>query len=237
MACFKTILMPAIKSGRLKPDPFINFKIRIKAVPRNYLSIEEISKLEDMKQESPDLVRIKDIFLFACYTGLAYIDLRKLSLMHIAKDVDGSYFIRISRQKTGQESIIPLLPAAIRILLKYSRTGELNDLCWRVSYNQKMNQRLKTIGKVAGISKPLHMHLARHTFATTITLSSGVSIESVSSMLGHANINQTQHYAKITPLKLNRIWRRFPNYLNNPVREDPATKLFIGPHLYAFRHR
>jgi site-specific recombinase XerD len=118
------------------------------------------------------------------------------------KDSDGSYYIRKPRQKTGQESIIPLVPAAINILQKYSLTDDFRDFRWYVSANQKMNQRLKTIGTAAGIEKPLHMHLARHTFATTITLSNGVPIESVSSMLGHATLKQTQHYAKIVALKI-----------------------------------
>jgi site-specific recombinase XerD len=118
------------------------------------------------------------------------------------KDSDGSYYIRKPRQKTGQESIIPMVPAAMNILQKYSLTSDFRDFYWHVSANQKMNQRLKTIGMAAGIEKPLHMHLARHTFATTITLSNGVPIESVSSMLGHASLKQTQHYAKIVALKI-----------------------------------
>jgi site-specific recombinase XerD len=98
--------------------------------------------------------------------------------------------------------VIPMLPAARRILQKYSPTNDFRDFQWYVSSNQKMNQRLKTIGNIAGIEKELHMHLARHTFATTVTLSNGVPIESVSSMLGHASLKQTQHYAKIISWKL-----------------------------------
>jgi len=106
------------------------------------------------------------------------------------------------RQKTGQQSIIPLLPVARQILQKYSPCSDFRDFRWHVSANQKMNQRLKTIGETAGLTKPLHMHLARHTFATTITLSNGVPIETVSSMLGHATLRQTQHYAKIVAMKV-----------------------------------
>jgi site-specific recombinase XerD len=108
------------------------------------------------------------------------------------------------RQKTGIESIIPLLPAAESILRKYSLTGKLQDFKWYISSNQKMNEGLKAIGKKAGIEKTLHMHLARHTFATTVTLGNGVPIETVSKMLGHASLRQTQHYAKVVAAKIKK---------------------------------
>lgn len=123
-------------------------------------------------------------------------------------DNDHSLYIRKPRQKTGQESIVPLLPPAIRILKKYSLTGNLRDIGWYVSSNQKMNKRLKVIAEQAGIQKELHMHLARHTFATTITLSNGIPLETVSSMLGHASIKQTQHYAKIIANKVKKDMER-----------------------------
>jgi site-specific recombinase XerD len=199
---FKTILMPAIRAGIFKQDPFKDIKLKQKPVFKGYLTKEEMELLSGAELKSKDLDRIRDIFLFSCYTGLAYSDVKQLSRHHIQKDGDATYFIRKPRQKTGQESIIPLLPAAQRILKKYSLTKDFRDFQWHVSANQKMNQRLKTIGTLAGISKELHMHLARHTFATTVTLSNGVPIESVSSMLGHASLKQTQHYAKIISQKL-----------------------------------
>lgn len=202
LVTLKTVLMPAIKSGMLKHDPFQQFRVRAKTVYKGYLTSEEIKKLSDTEFQSADLERIRDIFLFGCYTGLAYIDLKQLKGYHILKDTDDSYYIRKPRQKTGQESIVPLVPAAINILQKYSLTDDFRDFYWHVSANQKMNQRLKVIGAITGIEKPLHMHLARHTFATTVTLSNGVPIESVSSMLGHASLKQTQHYAKIVALKI-----------------------------------
>ncbi len=200
---FKTILMPAIRSGAVKNDAFWEVKLKQKPVFKGYLTREEIDQLTQVTLASKDLDRIRDIFLFSCYTGLAYSDVKQLSRHHILKDGEGDgYFIRKPRQKTGQESIIPLLSAARRILQKYSLTPDFRDFHWHVSANQKMNQRLKTIGAEAKLSKELHMHLARHTFATTITLSNGVPIESVSSMLGHASLKQTQHYAKIISKKL-----------------------------------
>jgi site-specific recombinase XerD len=197
MSFLKVMLSPAISSGIIKSDPFRQLKLKAKHVYREFLSQEEISKIENLILDNEDLQRKKDIFLFACYTGLAYTDLKQLSPHHIIHEADGSNYILKPRQKTGQESIIPLLPSARRILLKYSITGKLSDFNWFISSNQKMNLGLKYIGQKAGISKVLHMHLARHTFATTVTLANGVPIETVSKMLGHATIRQTQHYAKV----------------------------------------
>ena len=211
---FKTILMPAIRAGAVNGDAFKEVKLRQKPVFKGYLTKEEIDQLTGVTLKSKDLDRIRDIFLFSCYTGLAYSDIKQLSRHHILKDGEDDYFIRKPRQKTGQESIIPLLSVARRILKKYSPTPDFRDFLWHVSANQKMNQRLKTIGSEAKISKELHMHLARHTFATTITLSNGVPIESVSSMLGHASLRQTQHYAKIISQKLQHDMQKINNLFN-----------------------
>jgi site-specific recombinase XerD len=209
---FKTILMPAIREGLVKLEAFRQLKLRQKPVHKGYLTIEELQLLTVVPL-SHELDRIRHIFLFSCYTGLAYSDIKQLSRAHINKEGEDDFYIRKPRQKTGQESIIPLLPPAIRILQQYSPTGDFRDFKWRVSSNQKMNQRLKTIGEKAGVLKELHMHLARHTFATTITLSQGVPLETVSRMLGHASLKQTQHYAKLTGGKIiedmNRIKRLF----------------------------
>jgi site-specific recombinase XerD len=197
----KTILMPAFRAGVFKIDPFKELKLKQKPVYKGYLTQEEINQLSAVELSSRDLSRIRDIFLFSCYTGLAYIDLKQLDKTHIMKTGESTFAIRKPRQKTGQESIIPLLPAAIRILQKYSLTSDFRNFSWSISANQNMNVHLKTIGKLAGITKELHMHLARHTFATTVTLSNGVPIETVSAMLGHSNLKQTLHYAKIITSK------------------------------------
>jgi site-specific recombinase XerD len=202
LVCVKTVFLMAVRSGVLKENPFIGLRINPKPVTKQFLTSGEVEKLARLILKNVDLDRKRDIFLFACYTGLAYIDLQQLNSKHLIKDRDDSWYILKPRQKTGQESIIPLLPAALRILSKYTVDGNIADFSWKISTNQKMNLGLKYIGKKAGISKPLHMHLARHTFATTITLSNGVPIETVSKMLGHANIKQTQHYAKVVPLKI-----------------------------------
>ncbi|NOT50088.1 MAG: site-specific integrase [Chitinophagaceae bacterium] len=201
LVCVKTVLLPAIRTGVIS-DPFYGVRINTKPVFKEFLTQDEIDKISNLELNDPDLDRKRDIFLFACYTGLAYVDLQQLDSSHLVRESDDSWYIRKPRQKTGQDSIIPLLPVAIKILKKYSPSKNIIDFDWYVSTNQKMNFGLKYIGKKAGIGKKLHMHLARHTFATTVTLSNGVPIETVSRMLGHASIRQTQHYAKVVPLKI-----------------------------------
>lgn len=210
LVCVKTVLLPAIRTGIIS-DPFYGVRISTKPVFKEFLSQEEIDKISKLELNDPDLDRKRDIFLFACYTGLAYVDLQQLNSSHLIKESDDSWYIRKPRQKTGQDSIIPLLPIALRILKKYSPTESIVDFDWYISSNQKMNVGLKYIGKRAGINKKLHMHLARHTFATTVTLSNGVPIETVSKMLGHASIKQTQHYAKVVPLKIKLDMEKIKN--------------------------
>lgn len=199
---FKTGLMPAMQSGVIKNNPFQQIRFKTKTVHKGFLTNEEIEMIKNCELDNDYLNRVRDQYLFCCYTGLAYSDLKQLKREHIIKQKDDEYYILKPRQKTGQQSIIPLLPIAEQILKKYSPTDDFRDFRWHVSANQKMNQRLKTIGEKAEVKKTLHMHLARHTFATTITLSNGVPLESVSSMLGHASLRQTQHYAKIVAMKV-----------------------------------
>ena len=139
--------------------------------------------------------------MFACYTGLAYIDLANLRVDNIQKMFDGRLWIVTHRQKTNTKVTVPLLPPALKILHKYE--GEFTDgKLLPIITNQKLNCYLKEIAGICGIDKNLTFHLARHTFATTMTLGKGVPIESVSKMLGHTNIQTTQIYARITNNKI-----------------------------------
>tara|TARA_Y100000815_G_C13149884_1_gene427609 strand:- start:270 stop:773 length:504 start_codon:yes stop_codon:yes gene_type:complete len=144
------------------------------------------------------------MFIFSCYTGLAYSDVEKLSKFDITIGIDGSKWIRIHRSKTGTRSSIPLLPVAEQILDSYENHPqvEASERVIPVLSNQKSNAFLKEIAIMCGINKPLTTHLARHTFATTITLTNGVPIETVSKMLGHQSLRTTQHYAKIVDRKI-----------------------------------
>ena len=144
------------------------------------------------------------MFVFSCYTGLAYSDVKKLSSADITKGIDGGKWIRIKRTKTKSLSSIPLLPVAEQIIDRYKDHPEVKngEYILPVLSNQKSNAFLKEIAIMCGITKPLTTHLARHTFATTITLTNGVPIESVSKMLGHKDLRTTQHYAKIVDRKI-----------------------------------
>ena len=144
------------------------------------------------------------MFIFSCFTGLAYSDVKKLSNSDITIGIDGEKWIRTKRTKTKTLSSIPILPVAEEILDRYKNHPEVknSDFILPVLSNQKSNAFLKEIALMCDIKKPLTTHVARHTFATTITLTNGVPIESVSKMLGHKDLRTTQHYAKIVDRKI-----------------------------------
>ncbi len=202
MNCLKSILRTALKKGVLKNNPFDDFPLTKNPVHRDYLSLEDIALLQNAEGLTEAQQRNRDLFLLGCYTGLAYAEIKKLAARNIKLDPDGSKHIMDARKKTDIMSIIPLLPVAENILLKYSPTGNCRDFVWKVPTNQKLNASLKEIAKKAGVEKTLFMHLARHTFATTITLSHGVPLESVSKMLGHTTLKHTHIYAKIVASKV-----------------------------------
>lgn len=201
---FKKIIRIALANQWMDRDPFYNFKVKFDAVEREYLNEEEVQKLIDKELYLDRLKIVRDMFVFSCYTGLAYSDVKKLSSADITKGIDGSKWIRIKRTKTKSLSSIPLLPLAEEILDRYKDHPEVKDgkYVLPVLSNQKSNAFLKEIAALCRITKPLTTHLARHTFATTITLTNGVPIESVSKMLGHKDLRTTQHYAKIVDRKI-----------------------------------
>jgi site-specific recombinase XerD len=201
---FGKIVRICLSNGWLIPDPFANYKGKLKTNDRVILSQEEIQLMADKEFGSSRLTQVRDVFLFCCFTGLAYADVKKLKTSDITKGIDGEDWIFTKRQKTNSRSAIPLLPFASKLIEKYSD----HPLCISknmplpVPSNQKMNDYLKEIAAICQINKTLTSHIARHTFATTITLSNGVPIESVSKMLGHSSLKQTQHYAKILDVKV-----------------------------------
>jgi site-specific recombinase XerD len=147
---------------------------------------------------------VRDVFVFCCYTGLSYVDVEKLTPKDISRGLDGEYWIFTERTKTGNSSNIPLLPKALELVAKYQDEPENvnNGKLLPVISNQKLNAYLKELATICGIDKNITFHMARHTFATTVTLTNGVSIETVSSMLGHKNIRTTQIYAKVVQRKV-----------------------------------
>ena len=200
---FKKIIRIAFANEWIKRDPFVNWKGTLKIVDREFLTQEEIQLVLEKEFNNERLDLVKDIFVFCCYTGLAYADVKKLSENDIVIGIDGNRWIKTSRTKTKIKSNIPILPTAEEILEKYKEHSEVDSKnVLPVLSNQKMNAYLKEIADLCGIQKNLTFHLARHTFATTVTLSNGVPIESVSKMLGHKNLQTTQHYAKILDRKV-----------------------------------
>ena len=201
---FNKIIKICLANDWLEKNPFANYKSKVKEVERVYLSEKEIQNIieKDFKTERLSLVR--DIFLFSCFTGLAYIDVKNLTKSHISFGIDGEKWIFTHRQKTESASKIPILPVTQMIIDKYSDHPQSvnEEKLLPILSNQKMNAYLKEIAGVCEIEKELTFHIARHTFATTVTLTNGVPIESVSKMLGHKNLRTTQHYAKVLDRKV-----------------------------------
>ncbi len=200
---FKRIIIIARNNGWLLHDPFANYKIQLKAVDRGFLSQEDIAAIAQKEFDTERLDQVRDIFLFSCFTGLAYIDISNLKTENIRKSFDGNMWIMTKRQKTNTSVNVPLMTIPRMILQKYE--GKLGGTkILPVISNQKTNAYLKEIGDICGIDKKLTFHLARHTFATTTTLAKGIPIETVSKMLGHTNIKTTQIYARITNDKISK---------------------------------
>lgn len=208
---FRTIILMAKNNGWIHTDPFANFKIKFQKTDRGYLTQEEINIIIQKKFTSDRLERVRDIFIFSCFTGLAYIDVKNLRQRNIRTSFDEGLWVMGKREKTGVSYSVPLLEVPKKIIEKYSGTLP-DDKVLPVMSNQKMNEYLKEIGTVCGFTKDLTYHLARHSFAT-MTLTKGVSMESVSKMLGHTNIKTTQIYARITDVKVSADMASFAEKL------------------------
>ena len=201
---FGKIVKQCYKNGWLERDPFLNYDGKVKEVERTYLTETEIEALVNKKFQIKRLELVKDLFLFSCFTGLAYIDVFNLTPANIIIGIDGEKWISTHRQKTESASKIPILPVTQMIIDKYENHPQISkeDKLLPNLSNQKMNAYLKEIAAICNINKELTFHIARHTFATTVTLTNGVPIESVSKMLGHKNLRTTQHYAKVLDRKV-----------------------------------
>ena len=201
---FNKIIKICLANDWLDKNPFANYKAKVKEVERVYLTEAEIQTIINKEFKTERLSLVRDIFLFSCFTGLAYIDVKNLTKLHISHGIDGEKWISTHRQKTESASKIPILPVTQMIIDKYENHPQSNneDKLLPILSNQKMNAYLKEIAAICEINKELTYHIARHTFATTVTLTNGVPIESVSKMLGHKNLRTTQHYAKVLDRKV-----------------------------------
>ena len=200
MKTFKTITILGRKMGVIHHDPFLNHRFHLEPVNRGFLTDEEILKIANKDLGIQRLELVRDLFVFSCFTGLAYIDVANLTSENIVT-LDDKQWIMTKRQKTSVATNVLLLDIPKNIIKKYSGKTYRDGKLFPMLTNQRTNSYLKEIADICGIKKDLTFHMARHTFAT-MSLSKGVSMESVSKMLGHTNIKTTQIYARITNKKI-----------------------------------
>jgi site-specific recombinase XerD len=200
----KKMIHLAMRLEWISKDPFANYKLKILKVNREHLSEKELSAMEKKEITIERIDMVRDLFVFCCYTGLSYVDVINLTSDNIVEATDGEMWVRTCRQKTETPVNTPLLPKAVVILKKYKGNlrASVTSTIFPVISNQKVNSYLKEIADLCGIRKHITFHLARHTFATTVTLSNGVPIETVSKILGHTKIATTQIYAKVLEKKI-----------------------------------
>ena len=217
MERLKKIVSWALKNEWINKNPFINFHLKFNRHERECLNEIELSLIKNHEFENQMIQKVRDLFVFSCYTGLAYIDLIELKPQHLVTAIDGIRWIKTNREKTNVPVNIPLLQPAIEIIEKFNQ--EENSLIRETVFpkisNQEMNRSLKIIAEICGIKKYLTFHIARHTFATTITLMNGVPIETISKLLGHTKLSTTMIYAKVNQSKIGMDMELLQNRLND----------------------
>jgi site-specific recombinase XerD len=201
---FKKMVNLAVKLEWMPKNPFNQFQLKFDKYDRAYLTERELELLESTHYKNERLERVKDCFIFSCYTGLSYVDVKELTTKQITRGIDNNHWIFTKREKTDETVKVPILPQALEILEKYKQISENSqgEVLLPLSSNQKTNSYLKEIAMDCGIHKNLTFHVARHTFATTVMLSNGVPIETVSKLLGHAKLSTTQIYARVVETKI-----------------------------------
>ena len=199
MKMYKTACNYAIKMDLIIKNPFNIYDGRLSVKDAVFLTQLELNTIENKIFSTPRLEKVKDIFLFSCYTGYAPVDAMDLTERNLSEDSNGNLWIMTSRAKTAIRANVPVLPTVEKIISKYK--NQQKGLIPKIS-NQKMNAYLKEIADVCSIEKHLTWYVARHTFATTVTLGNGVRLENVSAMMGHTNTKQTQHYAKVLDVNI-----------------------------------
>ena len=202
----KKIILHAIATGVINRNPYVNIKMKTKKIERDFLTDEELQAIMKKQFTTKRLEQVRDTFVFSCFTGLAHADLKRLTPKNIKIGTDGGMWIKTHRKKTNGVSNIPILPITEKLIEKYKDNPYCieKEVLLPVLTNQKMNAYLKEIADLCGIEKNLTSHIARHTFATTVTLNNDVPIETVSKMLGHSSINMTKIYARLLDKKVGR---------------------------------
>jgi len=214
----------ALKLEWMAKDPFANYKMKFDKVEKECLNKHELERLEKKTFTVDRLDFVRDLFVFACYTGLAYVDVANLTADHIVTGNDNESWLKLNRQKTTTPVQLPLLPQAVKIIKKYKNDIRANAMerVFPILSNQKVNSYLGEIADLCTIKKRLTFHIARHTFATTVTLANGVPIETVSRMLGHTKIVTTQIYAHIHQERISADMAELKKRLNG--NRPPAKK-------------
>ena len=191
----------AVKLEWLEKNPFANYQLKFKKFDRPFLTLAELERFETIELVRATHRKARDLFVFACYTGLSYIDVKKLTKENLVFGMDGKRWLSLYREKSDQPVKLPLLRKAALILEKYP-LDQVSGRLLPMYSNQKINKYLKELALLCEIDKHLSYHVARHTFATTVTLSNGVPIETVSKLLGHTKLSTTQIYARVLEDKL-----------------------------------
>lgn len=201
----------------IERDPFVKFKPNLIQKERGFLTVEELQKIEDLQPELPRLQKVRDLFIFSCYTGISYGDLMLLSPQNLTIGIDKKFWIVTKREKNGNQVKLPLLSKAVTITEKYKNNEAciVNNSLLPIISNQKLNSSLKEIANLCHIKNNLTFHLARHTFATTVALTNGVPIETVSKILGHKKLSTTQIYAKVIERKVSEDMETLEQKLNS----------------------
>jgi site-specific recombinase XerD len=222
----KKIMGMSVDLDWIQSNPFSKFKCSYKDPKRIVLTQSEITSLITTEFKQPRLAEIRDVFVFCCYTGFAYSEVHKFRSQDLVIGMDGEHWLTTHRKKTGERESVPLLPVALEIVKRYEnhpRRLRSNQLL-PVKANQVYNAYLKEVAVLCGIDKHLTTHIARHTFATTITLSNGVPIETVSKMLGHSKISTTQIYAKVLDNKVSSDMQDLKDKLSLPTQKTKSKR-------------
>ncbi|WP_420400764.1 site-specific integrase [Flagellimonas sp.] len=215
----------AVHNEWIEKNPFQKFKVRMEKKEREFLTLKELQNIQDYHTVIERLRIVKDLFVFSCYTGISYCDVMNLSEDNLVIGIDGKNWISTKRLKTKNSFKLPLIGPALSIIKRYQYHPKRNTgkLFPRIS-NQKLNSYLKEVADACGITKNITFHMARHTFATTITLSNGVPIETVSKILGHTRLATTQIYARVLDRKISEDMGGLEKILNNKLSDSIAVE-------------
>jgi len=222
MRTLKGFIRNAENNEWINRNPFDKIKMSLKPVDRGFLTMEELNQITKHTFSIDRLQQVADVFVFCCYTGLAYSDVKELTPRHLIQLTDGSWQVSKKRKKTNRQLSIPLLNVAQTLVEKYkNHPCRFVNRIFPVLSNQKMNAYLKEVGDLCGIKQEISSHLARHTFATTVALANNVPIEVVSRLLGHSTIPMTQVYARMNTSRLTAEMKKLDLVLDGSKKIDP----------------